>query len=108
VKLTTHLHLVPRSRIVELYLESPKRFHSMVLNLLNTGITLPSLLSYKIRYCEESGPSSQDRRYNFSHFFTYYIPMKCDRVSSVRSIKFYSYTSCKMHTIRQSAWARGM
>jgi hypothetical protein len=31
VKLTTHLHLVPRSRLVELYLHSPTRFHVVVL-----------------------------------------------------------------------------
>jgi hypothetical protein len=29
VKLTTHLRLVPRSRIVELYLDSPIRLHGM-------------------------------------------------------------------------------
>jgi hypothetical protein len=32
VKLTTHLHLVPRSRMVELYLHSPICLHSVVLN----------------------------------------------------------------------------
>jgi hypothetical protein len=31
VKLTTHLHLVPRSRKVELYLHSPICFHGIVL-----------------------------------------------------------------------------
>jgi hypothetical protein len=30
VKLTTHLHLVPRSRLVELYLNSPIRLHGVV------------------------------------------------------------------------------
>jgi hypothetical protein len=32
VKLTTHLHLVPRSRMVELYLHSYVRLHGIVLN----------------------------------------------------------------------------
>jgi hypothetical protein len=32
VKLTTHLHLLPKSRMVELYLHSPIRLHGIVLN----------------------------------------------------------------------------
>jgi hypothetical protein len=32
LNLTTHLHLVPRSRMVELYLRSPIRLHGVVLN----------------------------------------------------------------------------
>jgi hypothetical protein len=32
VKLTTHLHLVPRSRIAEKYLHSPIHFHGVLLN----------------------------------------------------------------------------
>jgi hypothetical protein len=32
VKLTTHLHPVPRSRVVELYLHSPTCLHGIVLN----------------------------------------------------------------------------
>jgi hypothetical protein len=32
MKLTTHLHLVPRSRMVELYLHSPICLHGVVLN----------------------------------------------------------------------------
>jgi hypothetical protein len=32
MKLTTHLHLVPRSRMVELYLYCPLHFHGMALN----------------------------------------------------------------------------
>jgi hypothetical protein len=32
VKLATHLHLVPRSRIAELYLHCPIRFHVIVLD----------------------------------------------------------------------------
>jgi hypothetical protein len=31
MKLTTHLHLVPRSRILEQYLDSPMRLHGVVL-----------------------------------------------------------------------------
>jgi hypothetical protein len=43
VMLTTHLHLMPRSRIVELYL----LLHGVVLNWLSTGKILPLLgLSY--------------------------------------------------------------
>jgi hypothetical protein len=40
VKLTTHLHLLPRSRIMKLYLHAPILFHGIVLNHLNTGINL--------------------------------------------------------------------
>jgi hypothetical protein len=32
VKLTTHLHLVPKSRMVELYLHSPICLHGIVVN----------------------------------------------------------------------------
>jgi hypothetical protein len=32
VKLTTHLHLVPNSRMVDLYLHFPYVFHGVVLN----------------------------------------------------------------------------
>jgi hypothetical protein len=32
MKLTTHLHLVPRSRIAELYLHCPIRLHGLMLN----------------------------------------------------------------------------
>jgi hypothetical protein len=41
VKLTTHLHLVLRARMVELCLHSPIRLHDMVLNKLSTRTTLP-------------------------------------------------------------------
>jgi hypothetical protein len=34
VKLTTDLHLVPRPRVVELYLHSPICLHGIVLNLI--------------------------------------------------------------------------
>jgi hypothetical protein len=39
-KLTIHLHLVPRSRIVELYLHYPTCLHGVVLNQLSAGTTL--------------------------------------------------------------------
>jgi hypothetical protein len=42
VKLTSHVHLVPRSRMVELCLHSPICFHGIVLNELITGTTLSS------------------------------------------------------------------
>jgi hypothetical protein len=38
MKLTTHLHPLPRSRMVELYLHSSIRLHAVVLNYLSTGI----------------------------------------------------------------------
>jgi hypothetical protein len=40
VKLTTHLHLVPRSIKVELWLHSPIRLHGVVLHKLSTRTTL--------------------------------------------------------------------
>jgi hypothetical protein len=40
-EVTTHLHLVLRSRMVELYLHSPIRIHGVVLNSLSTETTLP-------------------------------------------------------------------
>jgi hypothetical protein len=43
VKLTTHLHVVPRSRKVELYLHSPIHPNNLVLNWLITGTTLPTI-----------------------------------------------------------------
>jgi hypothetical protein len=43
VKLTTHLHLSPRSRMVELYLHSLTCLHGAVLNRLSKGETLPFL-----------------------------------------------------------------
>jgi hypothetical protein len=45
VKLATHLHLVPRSRKLELYLHSPLCPHSIVLNYLSIGTILPYLYS---------------------------------------------------------------
>jgi hypothetical protein len=41
VKLTTHLHLVPRSRMMELHLHSPIRLHGILLNYLIRRMTLP-------------------------------------------------------------------
>jgi hypothetical protein len=40
VKLTTHLHLVSRSKIVELYLHSPIYLLGVVLNKLSMGTAL--------------------------------------------------------------------
>jgi hypothetical protein len=45
VKLTTHLHLVFRSRMVVLHLHSPILLRGMTLNSLNTGTNLPLHLS---------------------------------------------------------------
>jgi hypothetical protein len=42
VQLNSHLHLVLRSRIVELYLHSTITIHDTVLNLLNTRESLPN------------------------------------------------------------------
>jgi hypothetical protein len=41
VKLTTHLHLLPRSRNVELYLPPSYVFMGLMLNQLSTGTALP-------------------------------------------------------------------
>jgi hypothetical protein len=41
MKLTAHLHLVPRSRMVKLYFHSSTNHHGLVLNYLSTGTTLP-------------------------------------------------------------------
>jgi hypothetical protein len=38
LKLFTHFHLVPRARMVELYLYSMIFFHGLLLNLFGTGI----------------------------------------------------------------------
>jgi hypothetical protein len=43
VKLTAHFHLVPRLRMVELYIHFPIRLHGVVFNSLSTGTTLPFL-----------------------------------------------------------------
>jgi hypothetical protein len=45
VKLTTHLQLVPRPRMVELYLHYPIRLRGVMLNLLSTGRTFTQLIS---------------------------------------------------------------
>jgi hypothetical protein len=49
VKLSTRLHLMPRSRIVELYPHSPPSVRGIVRNKLSTVITLP--LACKWRFC---------------------------------------------------------
>jgi hypothetical protein len=56
VKLSTHLHLVLRSRMVQLYLHSPIHLHSIVLNELGTGILpyLTSLMKWTYKYCHTS------------------------------------------------------
>jgi hypothetical protein len=41
VKLTTHLHLMPRSRMMELYLHYRICFHGLVLNYFSRGKILP-------------------------------------------------------------------
>jgi hypothetical protein len=38
MKLTTHLQLVPRSRMVDLFLHSLIRLHDVVLNKLSPGL----------------------------------------------------------------------
>jgi hypothetical protein len=40
MKLTTHLHLVPRSRMVDLYLHSPWRLHGVATSLLPYHMSL--------------------------------------------------------------------
>jgi hypothetical protein len=47
MKLTTHLHLVPTLRTVELYLHSPIHLHGMKLYFLTTGKTLPFVIFYR-------------------------------------------------------------
>jgi hypothetical protein len=44
VKLTIHLHLVPKLRMVELHFHSSILLHCVVLNQLRKGIILPVLL----------------------------------------------------------------
>jgi hypothetical protein len=46
VKSTIHLHLVSRSKIVELSLHSPRRLRGVVLNELRTRITLRFYLTF--------------------------------------------------------------
>jgi hypothetical protein len=43
-KVTTHLHLVSKWRMVALYLYSYMHLHGVVLNYLSTGTTLPFLV----------------------------------------------------------------
>jgi hypothetical protein len=49
VKLTTHLHLVPKSRMVELYLHSPISLRGVVLNEFNTRKTSPFILPHLLQ-----------------------------------------------------------
>jgi hypothetical protein len=51
VKLTIHLHLVPKSRMVEIYLLSPIHLHGLMLNYLSTGTNslFASHLSLKLQ-----------------------------------------------------------
>jgi hypothetical protein len=48
VKLTTHHHLEPRSRIVELYLHSPVRLHGVVHNNLSTRTNLGAGIAHSV------------------------------------------------------------
>jgi hypothetical protein len=48
-KLTTHFHLVPRSRMVELYLHFPTTLHGVVLNRLSSETILPFTCPYVSR-----------------------------------------------------------
>jgi hypothetical protein len=49
VKLTTHLHLVPTTRMTELYITSTVHLDEVVLNQLSTGTNLPFCLSSFIK-----------------------------------------------------------
>jgi hypothetical protein len=49
-KLTINLCLVPRSRMVELYLQAPIHLHHVVLNLLTPRTTVPCILTAKWHY----------------------------------------------------------
>jgi hypothetical protein len=64
VRLTTHFYLVPRSRIVKLYLCFPIRLHGVVLNELSTG-TLPYVVCMR-KYCD---PWRKHKKKNISHFW---------------------------------------
>jgi hypothetical protein len=58
MKLTTHLHLVPRIRMVELYLHSPIYLHGVVLNYLSQEINVPFALPHSNRFRD---PASAQR-----------------------------------------------
>jgi hypothetical protein len=49
VKLTTHLQLISKSRMVELYLHSPIRLHGVLLNCLTREITSTSSIIFPFR-----------------------------------------------------------
>jgi hypothetical protein len=44
VKLTTHFHLAPRTRMAELHIHSSIRLHGIVLNYSRAGTLLPYLV----------------------------------------------------------------
>jgi hypothetical protein len=48
MKQPTHLHLVPRLRMVEQYLHSPICVHDVVLNKLSPGIAIPVKVKLKL------------------------------------------------------------
>jgi hypothetical protein len=52
VKLTAHLHLVPRSRMGELCLYSPICLHCIVPNYLSTGTTKKEKWFLSVPPCE--------------------------------------------------------
>jgi hypothetical protein len=57
VKLTTHLHLVPRSRMLELYFHSPIYLYGIALNLFSTGTNLLLYIIIIIISCGVGGSS---------------------------------------------------
>jgi hypothetical protein len=59
VKMTTHLQLVPRKRMVELYFHSPIRLHGIVLKLLSTGM-LPLLYIHVARSSKVSDEATTE------------------------------------------------
>jgi hypothetical protein len=71
VKLTTHLHLVPRSRMVELYLHSPVCLYGIVLNWLTTWTTL--LFFYHVISIFHHNPFHAVREISHLNIFTVVI-----------------------------------
>jgi hypothetical protein len=64
VELTTHLHIVPRPIMMELYLHYPICLHEVLLNQWGTGTALPSLAPS----CITNG-GTQTRKKNILHAF---------------------------------------
>jgi hypothetical protein len=96
VKLTTHLHLVPRSRMVELHLSSPTHLHGLVFNQLNTRTTLP--LSFWLIHFFREKCLAIWRAYvtclNVTHDLRFWMKYKCvirRAESSLRSRSFISW-----------------